>query len=146
MWCEQDYHRFYVNESYSQHSNRIQPMKQEILRKLGIPLQMHIETSLGSAVHKQKVKPLKTLDIFAGADGHSTGLEESGSVKCKWAIELNKSAAKSFQKNHSNCKVLTEDCSHVLQQLDEEGFFPGMPSKGEVEMIIGVHHVRVSPN
>lgn len=40
---------------------------------------------------------LRCLELFAGAGGLSTGMELSRFVKTKWAVEIDSSAALSFQ-------------------------------------------------
>ena len=44
-----------------------------------------------------KVKPLQSLDIFAGCGGLSHGLHQSGVAETKWAIECHEPAAKAFK-------------------------------------------------
>lgn len=44
-----------------------------------------------------KSGPLRCLELFAGAGGLSTGMEKSGFVSTKWAVEIDSSAALSFQ-------------------------------------------------
>jgi hypothetical protein len=41
--------------------------------------------------------PLMGLDIFSGAGGLSLGLESTGFVKTRWAVEYDKSAALTFR-------------------------------------------------
>lgn len=45
-------------------------------------------------------RPLKSLDLFAGAGGLTCGLEQSGVAKCHWAVESNPDAAQAFKINN----------------------------------------------
>lgn len=49
----------------------------------------------GELLHRHG--PLRGLELFAGAGGLSTGLEASGFVQTKWAVEFSPSAALSYQ-------------------------------------------------
>lgn len=59
------------------------------------------------------------IDIFSGAGGLSLGAEMAGiSIKC--AIEINQSAALTFQRNHPNSSVLNCDIRTITK--DDFGF------------------------
>ena len=66
-----------------------------------------------------KVKPLQSLDIFAGCGGLSLGLHQSGVAETKWAIECYDSAAKAFKANNPNTDVFTADCNLLLKIIME---------------------------
>lgn len=53
------------------------------------------------------------IDIFSGAGGLSLGAEMAG-IRIKTAIEINKSAAQTFLRNHKGVNVLQSD----IQQID----------------------------
>ena len=53
------------------------------------------------------------IDIFSGAGGLSLGAEMAG-IRIKTAIEINKSAAQTFLRNHKWANVLQDD----IQDLD----------------------------
>ncbi|KAI5117478.1 hypothetical protein M0805_007182 [Coniferiporia weirii] len=100
-------------------------------------------------------KTLKSLDLFAGAGGLSTGLNLSGFAKTCWAVESSPSASSSFKTNHPDVKVYNQDCNALLKHaaelrdgknpkpLKSLGNAPGrqqlppLPSPGEVDLIIG---------
>jgi len=52
------------------------------------------------------------IDIFSGAGGLSLGAKRAG-IHIKIGIEKNKSAAKTFKRNHSESLVLTDDISNI---------------------------------
>ena len=52
------------------------------------------------------------IDLFAGAGGLSVGAKMAG-VSVKHAIELNKSAAKTYKYNHPQTEVICEDIRTV---------------------------------
>jgi DNA (cytosine-5)-methyltransferase 1 len=47
-------------------------------------------------IHQSR-KPLRGLELFAGAGGLSTGFDQSGFVKTVWAVEMEPSAVLSYQ-------------------------------------------------
>lgn len=47
-------------------------------------------------LHKSR-KPLRGLELFAGAGGLSTGFDQSGFVKTEWAVEMEPSAVLSYK-------------------------------------------------
>lgn len=89
----------------------------------------------------KKISPLKGLDIFAGCGGLSKGLEESGLLKCQWAIECDDKAAEAFQLNNPDAIVFVEDCNKLLKLVlsgnmtNEKN--QRLPQKGEVDFICG---------
>ncbi|KAI0929230.1 hypothetical protein AcW1_006224 [Taiwanofungus camphoratus] len=104
--------------------------------------------------HLQCNGPLRGLELFAGAGGLSTGLELSGFVKTRWAIEFSPSAALTYMKNHPETVVYNQDTNLLLQYAidDFEGKKPKplmslrndireelapMPKQGEVDFIYG---------
>lgn len=56
--------------------------------------------AIGKAISKKTSHPLKFCDIFAGAGGLSYGLELAGFTGVA-GLEINKSAAKTFSRNHN---------------------------------------------
>jgi DNA (cytosine-5)-methyltransferase 1 len=87
------------------------------------------------------VKPLSCLEIFAGCGGLSLGLHQSGVSNSRWAIELESSPARAFQKNFPNATVFEADCNTILDEVlvgkTEDKYGKKYPLKGEVEMIVG---------
>nr|CAB09661.1 DNA-C5-methyltransferase [Ascobolus immersus] len=96
-------------------------------------------------------KKLKGLDIFAGCGGLTLGLDLSGAVDTKWAIEFAPSAANTLALNFPDAQVFNQ-CANVLLsraiQSEDEGsldieydlqgrVLPDLPKKGEVDFIYG---------
>lgn len=89
----------------------------------------------------KKITPLRGLDLFAGCGGLSKGLEDSGLLKSKWAIESDAKAAASFKLNNPDTIVLIEDCDRLLK-LAKLGVTKNkknqrIPQRGEVDFICG---------
>ena len=60
------------------------------------------------------------IDIFSGAGGLSLGAEMAD-VKIRYAIEINPSAATTFQSNHPDAKVLNQDIRNIsLNSFEDE--------------------------
>lgn len=89
----------------------------------------------------KKISPLNCLDIFAGCGGLSKGLEDSGLIKSKWAIECDDKAASAFYLNNPESTVFVEDCNHLLKLAmsgnTKNNKDQSIPQKGEVEFICG---------
>lgn len=71
---------------------------------------------------KVKVRPqipakLKSLDLFAGCGGLSSGLDASGLTETKWAVESDPKAARAFGLNFPGCTVYAEDVTAWFQKL-----------------------------
>lgn len=83
----------------------------------------------------QTVTPLRTMDLFSGCGGLSTGLEQSGVSKTYWAVEKDTAASESCLRNHEGCKVYNNDINELLKRIISGD--PTLPKKGEVDMIVG---------
>ncbi|KAI0723866.1 S-adenosyl-L-methionine-dependent methyltransferase [Cerioporus squamosus] len=107
------------------------------------------EESLMATHHR-----LRGLELFAGAGGLSTGLEMSGFVKTKWAVEFSPSAARTFQANHPGAVMFNQSSNCLLEHAIKmaEGRspcalysiggakaeeLPSLPQRGEVDFIYG---------
>ncbi|KXN86923.1 DNA (cytosine-5)-methyltransferase 1A, partial [Leucoagaricus sp. SymC.cos] len=108
------------------------------------------------ARNKQLLKqrgPLRGLELFSGAGGLGTGVDMSGYVKTKWAVEYFAAAAKTYKRrNHPETKVYCQDSSlllkhaiethqgrHIPRLLSNDGVnkCPLMPKQDEVDFIFG---------
>ncbi len=73
------------------------------------------------------------IDIFSGAGGLSLGAINAG-IRIPIAIEKDPNASKTFQKNHPDAKVITEDISkinpHSLNIINPFIIFGGPPCQG----------------
>ncbi|CAK1580129.1 unnamed protein product [Parnassius mnemosyne] len=92
-------------------------------------------------VEEVKVRPLRTLDIFAGCGGLSEGLHQSGVAECKWAVENLEAAAHAYSLNNRNCTVYNEDCNALLKDVMSGATHSKgglrLPMQGEVELLCG---------
>ncbi|MEE5988229.1 DNA cytosine methyltransferase [Ligilactobacillus equi] len=70
----------------------------------------------------------RTIDLFAGAGGFSTGFKKAG-YKITKAVEFDSSIAETYKNNHPETKMIVDDIRNV-DQSDE--FQPG-----EADLIIG---------
>ncbi|KAG2063855.1 S-adenosyl-L-methionine-dependent methyltransferase [Suillus decipiens] len=100
----------------------------------------------------QRFGPLRGLELFAGAGGLGTGLDMSGFVETRYAVEFSPGAAKTYKQNHTNVTVYNQ-CTNVclqhaidiadgknprpLQTLGDKKRLPPMPKPGEVDFIYG---------
>ena len=110
-----------------------------------LPPEAEKYVSLSSPEKKYHKNKLKGLDIFAGAGGFSVGLEESGIIETKWAIEWNKDAANTYKSNHQETLIFVEDSNVLLKKildadkLKKNARHSGqnLPKRGEVDVIFG---------
>ncbi|KAG2037322.1 S-adenosyl-L-methionine-dependent methyltransferase [Suillus americanus] len=100
----------------------------------------------------QRFGPLRGLELFAGAGGLGTGLDMSGFVETRYAVEFSPGAARTYKQNHPNVTVYNQ-CTNVclqhaidvadgknsrpLQTLGDKKRLPSMPKPGEVDFIYG---------
>uniref|UniRef100_A0A2H1WNZ3 DNA (cytosine-5)-methyltransferase n=1 Tax=Spodoptera frugiperda TaxID=7108 RepID=A0A2H1WNZ3_SPOFR len=87
------------------------------------------------------VRPLRTLDVFAGCGGLSEGLHQAGVAECRWAIENVEAAAHAYGLNNKNCIVFHEDCNALLKEAMSGATHSTnglrLPMQGEVELLCG---------
>ncbi|KAF5387544.1 hypothetical protein D9757_006543 [Collybiopsis confluens] len=104
-------------------------------------------------VHKkwlEKLKnigpPLRGLELFSGAGGLGSGLDASGYVKTVAAVEWDKNAAETYQRNHPKTSVFCEDVNELLhailndedvQSLPRKGRTTSFPEPGDIDLISG---------
>ncbi|CAG8618202.1 1992_t:CDS:2, partial [Diversispora eburnea] len=95
-------------------------------------------------------RKLRSMDIFSGCGGITVGMEQTGVVDTRWAIEFASSAALTFQKNNPGA-IAYNQCANVLlkraidehcnkKQLEVLNDFlgnkvPSMPAPGDVDFI-----------
>lgn len=88
-----------------------------------------------------KIRPLRTLDVFAGCGGLSEGLHQAGITECKWAIENLEAAAHAYSLNNKHCVVFNEDCNALLRDAMAGASHSAgglrLPAQGEVELLCG---------
>lgn len=152
-WSAQDFNRFYFRQAYHKVEGKFMEapesaksignmgIKKGKLKGKGKGKGTKVETDQPTKVEEVKVKPLKTLDVFAGCGGLSEGLHQSGIAVSHWAIESMSAAARAYQLNNPKCTVYTEDCNTLLKGAMEgstrstEGHL--LPQRGEVELLCG---------
>lgn len=87
------------------------------------------------------IRPLRTLDVFAGCGGLSEGLHQSGIAECRWAVENLEAAAHAYSLNNKNCIIFNEDCNALLKDAMSGATHSGgglrLPMQGEVELLCG---------
>ena len=87
-WSQKGSLRFFYDQMFNTQSRELESLTQEA---------ECYEPPPGTMQEYPKLKPLKMLDVFAGAGGLSIGLEQSGVAEAKWAIEWEQDAAAAYK-------------------------------------------------
>ncbi|XP_052746460.1 DNA (cytosine-5)-methyltransferase 1 isoform X2 [Bicyclus anynana] len=150
-WSEKDPSRVYFRRSFDEVSGRFRNVPQHALdigRKNGGKGKGKGKGKSSRTVEQSdaesqdvKVRPLMTLDLFAGCGGLSDGLHRSGLAECKWAVENWEAAAHAYSLNNENCTVFVEDCNKLLEAVLAGDTHTArglrLPRQGEVELLCG---------
>lgn len=147
-WLERDPNRFYFREAYDKETGKF----------INVP---HAATGIGRAEKSKDkgkgkgkgksrdtgpgreevaVRPLRTLDVFAGCGGLSRGLHDAGVADCRWAVENAEAAARAYALNNPACTVYTDDCNALLRCAlagERPRDRPPLPAQGDVELLCG---------
>ncbi|CEH15499.1 DNMT1, dcm [Ceraceosorus bombacis] len=81
-------------------------------------------------------KPLAVLDLFSGAGGLGLGFAQSEIAECRWAIEQDVCAAKTFSAAHPGARVYAGDANDALIAVIAKQFHGVLPRPGEVDVIL----------
>ncbi|CAK1556371.1 unnamed protein product [Leptosia nina] len=147
-WLERDPNRIYFRMSYDKKSDEFNDIPQ-CARTIGPSKGKDKGKGKGKSSKPElrvvtaeaNVRPLRTLDVFAGCGGLSEGLHRSGIAECKWAIENVEAAAHAYSLNNTNCTVFNEDCNALLKEVIGGASHSSrglkLPMKGEVELLCG---------
>lgn len=80
-----------------------------------------------------KDKIFTAVSLFSGAGGMDVGFEQAG-IKVLFANEIDKIAAKTFEKNHPDTKLIVDDINNIYSILeiykDTDIVFGGPPCQG----------------
>ena len=130
---------------------KLQPLHHHELR---LSKETGIEISTRSSLKERflsEFQPLNALELFFGCGGMSLGLEQSQAIKAKWAVEFAPAPVKTGRQNFPDVIFYNGDGSVCLERAMKEAagielepmkdnsgkLLPRMPSKGEVEVIVG---------
>ncbi|KAG5645074.1 hypothetical protein DXG03_007164 [Asterophora parasitica] len=149
-WVQHEDH-FYTNQVYNGDDAELKDMDDASLRTCRQCFKERDRVLKDSKELLKKNGPISCLELFSGAGGLGTGLDMSGYVTTKWAVEFSPSAAATYAANHADATVYCQDSSTLLQHaintgagkrppplLSNQGTrLPLMPRKYEVDMISG---------
>ncbi|KAF8891199.1 hypothetical protein BD779DRAFT_1513769 [Infundibulicybe gibba] len=155
-WVEHDDH-FYVNEKVEHddsNSPRLKPLQRSVFKTCASCEAEHAGDLVRTNDSRNRHGPLRGLELFSGAGGLGSGMDLSGVVETKYAVEFSPSAASTYQQNHPHTQVYCQDTNLLLKHAIEthEGKEPRpllsnfdngrayckpMPQKGEVDIIFG---------
>lgn len=105
-----------------------------IIEKICIELNYNIENIIEITKENYSlIKPMKSIEVFAGAGGLALGIEKAG-FETIGLIELDKSASETLKKNRPNWRVIQDDIANI-SCLDLENYFN--IKKGELDLLSG---------
>ncbi|KAJ3825146.1 S-adenosyl-L-methionine-dependent methyltransferase, partial [Lentinula raphanica] len=87
--------------------------------------------------------PLSMLELFCGAGGLGTGLEQSHFVKTAAAVEWDENAAETYLANHRGTAVFCKDVVQLLREVENGDNIRSLetrkpfPRPGEIDLIAG---------
>ncbi|KAJ3984503.1 S-adenosyl-L-methionine-dependent methyltransferase, partial [Lentinula detonsa] len=86
--------------------------------------------------------PLSMLELFSGAGGLGTGLDQSNFVKTAAAVEFDRYAAETYQINHPDTTVYCKDVIELLRGLEDGDDVKSLngkpfPKPGDIDIIAG---------
>ncbi|PPR01483.1 hypothetical protein CVT26_015106 [Gymnopilus dilepis] len=111
-WIQEDDH-FYLSEAGSK--EHLYPIKQKDLAVCISCRQADSEAIQHARRFQQTNSKLVGMELFSGAGGLGTGMQMSGFVETKYAVEFSPAAAKTYMKNHPDTKVYCQDSSNLLK-------------------------------
>ncbi|TCD67280.1 hypothetical protein EIP91_000302 [Steccherinum ochraceum] len=156
-WVEHDDH-FYVDSFYQTSElsgpDELLPLPLQVFKACQACHVEHLASLEEQTSLSEKHSPLRGLELFAGAGGLSTGLNLSGFVDTKWAVEFEPYIAATHQANHPDTIVYNQDSNVLLKHAVQtfEGLspeplkardsvhpkiLPPMPQPEEVDFIYG---------
>ncbi|KAJ4475666.1 hypothetical protein J3R30DRAFT_3405914 [Lentinula aciculospora] len=89
-----------------------------------------------------KEGPLSMLELFSGAGGFGTGLEQSNIAKTIAAVEYDHNAAETYQLNHADTAVFCKDVVELLREIENGDEIESLngkpfPKPGDVDILAG---------
>ncbi|CAH0715662.1 unnamed protein product, partial [Brenthis ino] len=147
-WLERDPNRVYFRMAFNKSSGQFEDVPQHA-RCVG-----RVDKGKGKGkgksskaaesstkIEEVKIRPLRTLDVFAGCGGLSEGLHQAGVAECRWAVENVEAAAHAYALNNRACTVFNEDCNALLRDAMAGASHSAaglrLPAQGEVELLCG---------
>ncbi|KAJ1968533.1 hypothetical protein H4R35_006401, partial [Dimargaris xerosporica] len=128
----------------------MQPSSRSDMAPGSLPVTAKLPSPITSPKTVQKARPLVAMDIFSGCGGLTVGMEASGIVETKYAVEFMPSAALTFEKNNPGATVYNQ-CANLLlasaiaEHVDHQPRqkitdfmgrpLPSMPAPGDVDFI-----------
>lgn len=83
------------------------------------------------ALARSSMPTLACLDLFCGAGGFSLGLEQTGKIKTKWAIDDDEAACRTFAAHSPDTLILQQDANELLKEEHRSI----LPRRDEVDVI-----------
>ncbi|KAL3515763.1 hypothetical protein ACH5RR_022665 [Cinchona calisaya] len=119
-------HIFFCEQSYDPQTGALRKLPPQVKRSLSRRESVKIAVNKTrskkckkgkSEEYEDHNKVLATMDIFAGCGGLSSGFEQSGVSKTKWAIEYEKPAGEAYKLNHPDATIFLRNCNVILRAI-----------------------------
>ncbi|KAF8077759.1 C5-DNA-methyltransferase [Lyophyllum atratum] len=149
-WVRHDDH-FYVNQEEVRDDDKLHDMK-GTLERCDACHRARVAKLKRDKRLLSKNNPITCLELFSGAGGLGTGMDMSGFVETKYAVEFSPSAAATYQANHPDTTVYCQDSSLLLKHAidtdagkqpealisnDGKTRLPPMPRRNCIDIITG---------
>jgi len=101
------------------------------------------DVTIRAAAVSERLRPIPTLDAFAGCGGLTEGFRQTHVFDCVQAVEFAQMAAEAFKANHDRTVVSCEDINFLMHRLlhptapllpGSDATAPPLPSKGRAMM------------
>ncbi|KJA27122.1 hypothetical protein HYPSUDRAFT_212781 [Hypholoma sublateritium FD-334 SS-4] len=148
-WVKHNDH-YYLNEKGD--INQLEPMDKDDFTFCELCFLQDEVLRKKRQTFSQTNSKLVGFELFSGAGGLGVGMDLSGFVETKYAVEFSPSAAKTYMENHPATTVYCQDSSALLKHaltgdkdikgklksLDGETYCPALPDKNaQIDFIFG---------
>ncbi|KAG5220384.1 C5-DNA-methyltransferase [Salix suchowensis] len=147
-WVKHDDHFYFSSDSNGQ---TLLPVPPNSSHSCMVCVNDRMDEISKAGLVRLRNQALCGLELFAGAGGLGTGMDMSGWVETKYAVEFSPAAASTYSFNHPSTQVYCQDVNLLLKYIigrdsgenpeylpsEIGGLCTSLPKRGEVEFIFG---------
>jgi len=91
--------------------------------------------------NKRQRKKMVAFSLYCGAGGLATGLEQTGDIEVRWAVDSDRNSVDTFRAAHPRARTFCADAAELLEMMKQgwrEGqYLSTWPKPGEVDLFEG---------